>query len=90
MTNRTEKVGVIGGCGHVGLPLALMFADAGTQVLVHDINAAAVAMVREGRMPFREEGADANPAERAVLDAVLLVRQRLACVDDLRFQRFGG
>lgn len=50
---------VVGGCGRVGLPLALSFADAGRSVLIEDINEAAVAMVSEGRMPFRETGAQA-------------------------------
>ncbi|MFH1428347.1 MAG: nucleotide sugar dehydrogenase [Candidatus Margulisiibacteriota bacterium] len=49
---------VIGGCGHVGLPLALAFADKGVNVTVHDMNDSAVAMVNEGKMPFLEAGAE--------------------------------
>jgi UDP-N-acetyl-D-mannosaminuronic acid dehydrogenase len=53
----SRDVAVIGGCGHVGLPLALTFADAGLKTVVHDINRAAVETVRSGTMPFFEEGA---------------------------------
>src|SRR5438045_3290053 len=38
-------VGVIGGCGHVGLPLALLIAKKEQRVLVFDVNASAVASV---------------------------------------------
>ena len=49
---------VIGGCGHVGLPLAISFARQGLRVAVDDINERAVALVRAGRMPFLERGAE--------------------------------
>lgn len=49
---------VVGGCGHVGLPLALSFVEAGCRVGVYDVDAAKVEMVRAGRMPFAEAGAD--------------------------------
>ncbi|MCU1449063.1 MAG: Nucleotide sugar dehydrogenase, partial [Acidimicrobiales bacterium] len=49
---------VVGGCGHVGLPLALRFAAAGCRVGIYDTDEAKVELVRSGRMPFLEEGAD--------------------------------
>jgi UDP-N-acetyl-D-mannosaminuronic acid dehydrogenase len=52
-----RDVVVVGGCGHVGLPLALAFADRGLQVGIFDVNAEAVAGVTAGRMPFQEAGA---------------------------------
>jgi UDP-N-acetyl-D-mannosaminuronic acid dehydrogenase len=51
-------VAVIGGCGHVGLPLAIVAATHGFETSIVDVNAAAVALVRSGEMPFVEEGAD--------------------------------
>jgi UDP-N-acetyl-D-mannosaminuronic acid dehydrogenase len=54
----SRDVAVIGGCGHVGLPLALTFADSGLRTVIYDINTAAVERVRGGVMPFFEEGAD--------------------------------
>src|SRR5262249_61008626 len=47
---------VVGGCGHVGLPLAVTFADKGLSVCAYDINEATIAQGRAGRMPFLEEG----------------------------------
>ncbi len=48
---------VVGGCGHVGLPLSLAFADRGLRVGVFDISVAAVESVNSGNMPFSEPGA---------------------------------
>ena len=56
---------VIGGCGHVGLPLAIAFADRGARVGIYDVSEAAVATVNGGRLPFDEPGA-APLLERAV------------------------
>ena len=52
----THDVAVIG-CGRVGLPLALAFADRGLRVIGVDNDAALLAAVRGGRMPFDEPGA---------------------------------
>ena len=49
---------VIGGCGHVGLPLSITLADRGKKVIVYDISTESVNIVRQGTMPFHEEGAD--------------------------------
>ena len=53
-----RKVAIVGGCGHVGLPLGLAFADAGLSVVLYDIDSNAVENVRAGKMPFFEKGAD--------------------------------
>jgi UDP-N-acetyl-D-mannosaminuronic acid dehydrogenase len=45
---------VVGGCGHVGLPLAMAFARKGIQTTSFDINPVAVALVNSGQMPFDE------------------------------------
>jgi UDP-N-acetyl-D-mannosaminuronic acid dehydrogenase len=47
---------VIGGCGRVGLPLGLAFADRGLRVTLFDINPSAVAQVAGGALPFDEPG----------------------------------
>ena len=49
---------IIGGAGHVGLPLALVFADAGQRVCIYDLNQAVMEQIRGGSMPFIEYGAD--------------------------------
>ena len=56
---------VVGGCGRVGLPLALAFAERGLQVAIFDINESAVRLVNDGRLPFDEPGA------ARVLDSVI-------------------
>jgi UDP-N-acetyl-D-mannosaminuronic acid dehydrogenase len=50
---------VVGGCGHVGLPLALSLADSGYTVGIDDVDAAKIAQVRSGSVPFLENGAEA-------------------------------
>jgi UDP-N-acetyl-D-mannosaminuronic acid dehydrogenase len=49
---------VLGGGGHVGLPLSLAFAQAGLRVGIFDTNQATVDLISTGEMPFLESGAD--------------------------------
>ncbi len=63
-----HDVVVIGGCGHVGLPLAIAFAERGATVTIYDISEPAVESVNAGRMPFDEPGA-APLLKRAVAGA---------------------
>jgi UDP-N-acetyl-D-mannosaminuronic acid dehydrogenase len=56
---------VLGGAGHVGIPLVLCFADSGLRVLINDLNEAAWRTLREGVLPFIEY--EAQP----LLDRVL-------------------
>lgn len=48
---------IVGGCGHVGLPLGLAFADRGLNVALYDINQTSADRVNAGSMPFDEPGA---------------------------------
>ena len=52
-----RDVCVIGGGGRVGLPFALVCADSGLRTVIYDIDPVRVRTIRDGRMPFREEGA---------------------------------
>ncbi|MCI0347436.1 MAG: nucleotide sugar dehydrogenase, partial [Chloroflexi bacterium] len=58
MTDPELDLVVLGGGGHVGLPLSLAFADGGWRVGIYDIDAARLERIASGRMPFREDGAD--------------------------------
>src|SRR6476646_12023465 len=49
---------VLGGGGHVGLPLSLVLARAGLSVGIFDTNQATVERIRAGQMPFMETGAE--------------------------------
>jgi UDP-N-acetyl-D-mannosaminuronic acid dehydrogenase len=76
---------VLGGGGHVGLPLSLAFAQAGLTVGIYDTNQATLDGIAAGRMPFRERGADALlrellPTGRLVLDTSPTILCRTAQV----------
>src|SRR5260370_37674529 len=65
---------VVGGCGHVGLPLALSFADCGYKVGLGDIGHAKIEQGRSGTLPLLANGAEALlrkilPTGRLVLAA---------------------
>jgi UDP-N-acetyl-D-mannosaminuronic acid dehydrogenase len=80
---------VLGGGGHVGLPLSLAFAAAGMRVGVFDTNAATLEDLAAGRMPFREIGADALlqellPTGRLVFDTSPSILGRTSQVESKR------
>lgn len=50
------KIAVIGGAGHVGLPLSLLFAKKGFRVTLVDSDAAKIEMLKRGEFPFMEDG----------------------------------
>jgi UDP-N-acetyl-D-mannosaminuronic acid dehydrogenase len=54
--NPALDVVIVGGCGHVGLPLGLAFADRGLNVALYDVNDEAVAQVNNGESPIGEPG----------------------------------
>lgn len=51
-----NRIAVVGGGGHVGLPLALTFATGGFPTLIYDTDERRVAQILAGEMPFTEEG----------------------------------
>jgi len=61
----TNDVVVIGGGGHVGLPLAIALADRGSRVVVYDVSTKAVDTINSGTVPFSEPGAE--PVLRTVI-----------------------
>lgn len=61
------RIVVVGGCGHVGLPLALAFARAGQATASFDINQSSIDAVNSGIMPFDEP--QAPEVLRSVLDS---------------------
>ena len=66
---------VLGGGGHVGLPLSLAFAQAGLRVGIYDTNPATLERIAAGEMPFMENGADELLRE-ILPTGRLVVRQR--------------
>jgi UDP-N-acetyl-D-mannosaminuronic acid dehydrogenase len=57
-TVENADVTVVGGAGHVGIPLVLALAEAGMRVNVNDLNKESLATLQAGRLPFIEFGAD--------------------------------
>lgn len=64
------EVCVIGGAGHVGAPLAIVFASKGFPTLIYDLNRRAMERLAGGEMPFLEEGGE--PLLRSVLSQRML------------------
>lgn len=58
MKNNKYDLCIVGGLGHVGLPLGISLADAGKKVVLYDIDRRAVETVSNGVMPFVESGAE--------------------------------
>lgn len=55
---KQKEIVVIGGCGHVGLPLGIKLELAGGKVSLIDLNEKAVGMVNAGTLPFVEDGGE--------------------------------
>lgn len=53
-----SSICIVGGCGHVGLPLGIAFALADARVTLYDVNSKAVREISQGHMPFVEAGAE--------------------------------
>ena len=49
---------IIGGLGHIGLPLGIVFASKGLKVCLNDINKDAAKTVQNGELPYVEYGAE--------------------------------
>jgi UDP-N-acetyl-D-mannosaminuronic acid dehydrogenase len=68
------RITIVGGCGHVGLPLSAVLAEAGFKVFAYDINQVSVDLVNQKLAPFME------PDLNALLDRV--VPERLIATSD--------
>ena len=51
-------ISILGGLGHVGLPLGIMFAEKKLKVLLYDTNLHSLEIVKKKVMPFTEYGAE--------------------------------
>ena len=76
------NIAIIGGCGHVGLPLGLALANAGQKVIAFDINAEKVESTNQGRMPFKDQGADELLKEVLAQERFLCTTER-ECLKDV-------
>ena len=58
MSTSRKEIVIVGGCGHVGLPLGLVLADRGYGVSLLDLDSKKAVQINSGEMPFLEEGAE--------------------------------
>jgi len=68
---------VVIGCGRVGLPLCLFLAGRGMRVTGVDTDLARIEAIRNGKMPFKENGADRS-LEKALSSGLFTATDELA------------
>jgi UDP-N-acetyl-D-mannosaminuronic acid dehydrogenase len=78
--NEKMKIVIVGGCGHVGLPLGIALADHNLKVTLLDIDAKKVDRINQGEMPFMEDGADA--LLRRTIGRTLIATTDKECLKD--------
>jgi UDP-N-acetyl-D-mannosaminuronic acid dehydrogenase len=83
MVKKTDKnkkcdVVIIGGLGHVGLPLGLAFAEKGLKVCLYDTDTKNAELVKKGVMPFIEYGAE------PILKKLMKKKDALTVSSDIR------
>ena len=75
-----RNIVIVGGCGHVGLPLGLSLAERGAHVTLMDIDAGKVQQINGGEMPFMERGAD--PLLRRLIGQNLVATLDDSCIGE--------
>lgn len=69
---------IIGGYGHIGLPMGIVMANAGFNVALYDIDKSKEADIRAGKMPFLEY--DAPPILERVIGKTLHIADDISTV----------
>ena len=70
-TVENADVTVVGGAGHVGIPLVLALAEAGLRVNVNDLNQVTLDTLQSGKLPFIEVGAETALAKALALNRLV-------------------
>jgi UDP-N-acetyl-D-mannosaminuronic acid dehydrogenase len=83
MREYSYDVCIVGGLGHVGLPLGISFAVAGQRVVLLDLNQETARTVAGGQMPFAESGAE--PLLKQVIGKTLFITPDNKSVAESRF-----
>ncbi|MFA5157526.1 MAG: nucleotide sugar dehydrogenase [Candidatus Omnitrophota bacterium] len=72
-------IAIVGGLGHVGLPLGIVFAAQGMKVALYDLNQKFAKIVKGGKMPFVEY--DAEPLlKKALARSNLVIQEHPRCL----------
>jgi UDP-N-acetyl-D-mannosaminuronic acid dehydrogenase len=72
---RAADICIVGGAGHVGLPLAIVFAAKCKRVVIYDKDQRKLDSIRKGSLPFMEDGAESLLREILVADALHLTNE---------------
>ena len=57
---KNKKITILGGAGHIGLPLSIVFANKGFDVSILDNNKENLSLAKKGIMPFKEKDGEKN------------------------------
>lgn len=77
-TDYRYDVIIIGGFGHVGLPLGILLASTGLRVALYDRDVSKCSTILAGQMPFIEDGAE--PILKEVIGKTLFISEALSDV----------
>ena len=83
MKKNPYDVCIVGGAGHVGLPLGISLAQSGKQVVLYDIDQKAIDTVSQRKIPFMEPGAE--DALKKVLGRNLFISSDKQSISDSHF-----
>lgn len=75
-----RNISIVGGCGHVGIPLGIALAYKGYSVKLIDKNLEVIKKINEGVLPFKEDGAEKYLKE--ILNKKLIVTENSREVKD--------
>ena len=75
---------IIGGLGHIGLPLGIVFASKGLNVCLNDINKDVAKTVQSGEMPYVEYGAESLLKE-TLSNGKLTVSLDPQCISEAKY-----
>lgn len=75
-----KHIAIVGGCGHVGLPLGVKFSLAGLATTLIDINTNSVQKVNSGRFPFVEKGGE-EQLNQALRNGLQATSEMRACAE---------
>jgi UDP-N-acetyl-D-mannosaminuronic acid dehydrogenase len=78
------EVCIIGGAGHVGLPLGVVFADAGVKTVLLDINTEALKKIEKGQFPFMEKGGE-DVLRSALVKKTLFIADSPKAISDSKY-----
>jgi UDP-N-acetyl-D-mannosaminuronic acid dehydrogenase len=74
---------IVGGAGHVGLPLGLVFAAKNQKVMLYDMNTQVLDMIKSRQMPFVEY--DAEPVLKEVINKTLFLSDDISTLSKARY-----